>query len=195
MLKIGVLVSGGGTNLQAIIDACSTKTLDGQVVAVLANKPGVFALERAQKASIFNVGLSRKSFDSSEDFYGEIRRLLKAQGVELIVLAGYLGIVPQSFVEAFHNKIINIHPSLIPSYAGKGYYGMKVHQGVIENKEAYTGATVHFVDGQVDTGQIILQESIKVLKDDTAETLQQRVLTIEHQVLIKSIDKFIKGEI
>lgn len=195
MLKIGVLISGGGTNLQAIIDACASKELNGEVVVVVSNNPEAYGLKRAEISGIPNFGLSKKSFENKAAYFSKTTELLNNEGVDLVVLAGFLDILPKSFVQSFENRIINIHPSLIPKYAGKGYYGIKVHEGVIKNKEAYTGATVHYVDDQVDTGQIILQESIKVMKNDTAETLQKRVLKIEHQIMIKSIDKYIKGEI
>jgi len=195
MLKIGVLISGGGTNLQAIIDGCVSKKIEAEVVVVLSNRLDAFGLQRSEKAGISNVGLSKKDFEDKGSYFRKITELLKAHEVDLVVLAGFLEILPETFVKSFEHKIINVHPSLIPKYAGKGYYGLKVHEAVIENKELYTGATVHFVDGQVDTGQIIVQEALKVLKVDTPETLQKRVLNIEHQLMIKSIDKYIKGEI
>lgn len=195
MLKIGVLISGGGTNLQAIIDGCASKKIEAEVVVVLSNRLNAFGLQRSEKAGISNVGLSKKDFEDKGSYFRKITELLKGHEVDLVVLAGFLEILPETFVKSFEHKIINIHPSLIPKYAGKGFYGLKVHEAVIENKDLYTGATVHFVDGQVDTGQIIVQEALKVLKEDTPETLQKRVLTIEHQLMIKSIDKYIKGEI
>lgn len=195
MLKIGVLISGGGTNLQAIIDACKSRDLQAQVAVVIANNPQAYGLERAENSDIPSLSLSKKNFDNKGDFFNQIQETLNHYQVDLVVLAGFLDILPKSFIKAFENKIINIHPSLIPKYSGKGYYGIKVHEGVIANNETYTGATVHFVDDQVDTGQIILQEAIKVMPEDTPETLQKRVLKIEHGLLIKAIGKYIHKEI
>lgn len=191
MLKIAVLISGGGTNLQAIIDACD-QGMDAQVVGVVSNRKHAFGLERAKKHEIpaFYIGKNIEASKRTETLI----QTLKDLEVDLVVLAGYLAILEADFIKAFENRIINIHPSLIPKYSGKGYYGMKVHEGVIENKEKYSGATVHFVDEMVDTGQIILQESVKV-DQDTPETLQKKVLKIEHKILITSINKYIQGEI
>ena len=195
MLKIGVLISGSGTNLQAIIDACQSKALKAQVSVVISNKPQAYGLKRAEKSDIPAFSFSKKDFDNKAYFYNQIQETLNHYKVDLVVLAGFLDILPKSFIKAFENKIMNIHPSLIPKYSGKGYYGMKVHEGVIDHKEAYTGATVHFVDDQVDTGQIILQEALRVMPDDTPETLQKRVLKIEHGLLIRAIGKYIHQEI
>jgi phosphoribosylglycinamide formyltransferase-1 len=195
MLRIGVLISGGGTNLQTIIDACALNTLASEVVLIISNKPQAYGLERGKKAGIPSFGISKKAFKDKKMYFKEMQDLLKEHEVDLVVLAGFLEILPKSFIQAFEHRIINIHPSLIPKYAGKGYYGIKVHEGVINNQEAYTGATVHFVDDQVDTGQIILQEAIKVFRDDTPVSLQERVLQVEHSLLIKSIQKYIRKEI
>lgn len=192
MLNISVLISGGGTNLQAIIDACEAG-LDAKVVGVVSNRENAYGLKRAKKHHIENHYIGR-NYTSRKERTEVLIKTLEELNTDLVVLAGYLEILDASFIKAFENKIINIHPSLIPKYAGKGYYGMKVHEAVIRNNELYSGASVHFVDEMVDTGQIIIQESIKV-NQDTPETLQKRVLAIEHRILIKSIEKIIHHEI
>jgi len=139
--------------------------------------------------------IGKKNYPSPADRTGALIDALNEMQPDLVVLAGYLEILRPEFIEAFRGKIINIHPSLIPKYAGKGYYGLKVHQGVIENKEKYSGATVHFVDEMIDTGQIIIQESLRVLENDTPESLQKRVLKIEHDILVRSINKCLVSEV
>lgn len=175
-MKIGVLVSGGGTNLQAIIDACEKKEIPGQVVAVISNKKNAYALERAKNHKIF------QSVENDEE---EIIALLKEKKVDVVVLAGYLKILSAEMVEAFQNKIINIHPSLIPSFSGAGYYGIKVHESVIARGCKISGATVHFVNEGADEGPIISQEVVRIEDDDTPTTLQQKVLKVEHKILVE----------
>ena len=177
MLNIGVLISGGGTNLQAIIDETKSGGINGTVKLVISNKEDAYGLERARLSKIKAV------YETDED---KIIELLKENNIDLIVLAGYLKIITPKFVDEFRNKIINIHPSLIPSFCGKGYYGEKVHQGVIDYGAKVTGATVHFVDEGADTGAIIMQEAVNVEQDDDAKSLAKRVLEVEHRIFCEN---------
>ncbi|MEI3026688.1 MAG: phosphoribosylglycinamide formyltransferase [Romboutsia timonensis] len=186
MLNIGVLISGGGTNLQAIIDETKSGGINGTVKLVISNKENAYGLERARLSGIKAV------YETDED---KIIGLLKENNIDLIVLAGYLKIITPKFVDEFRNKIINIHPSLIPSFCGKGYYGEKVHQGVIDYGAKVTGATVHFVDEGADTGAIIMQETVNVEQDDDAKSLAKRVLEVEHRILKESIRLFCENKL
>ena len=186
MLNIGVLISGGGTNLQAIIDETKSGGINGTVKLVISNKENAYGLERARLSKIKAV------YETDED---KIIGLLKENNIDLIVLAGYLKIITPKFVDEFRNKIINIHPSLIPSFCGKGYYGEKVHQGVIYYGAKVTGATVHFVDEGADTGAIIMQETVNVEQDDDAKSLAKRVLEVEHIILKESIRLFCENKL
>jgi phosphoribosylglycinamide formyltransferase-1 len=186
MLNIGVLISGGGTNLQAIIDETKSGGINGKVKLVISNKEDAYGLERARLSGIKAV------YETDED---KIIGLLKENNIDLIVLAGYLKIITPKFVDEFRNKIINIHPSLIPSFCGKGYYGEKVHQGVIDYGAKVTGATVHFVDEGADTGAIIMQETVNVEQGDDAKSLAKRVLEVEHRILIESIRLFCENKL
>lgn len=186
MLNIGVLISGGGTNLQAIIDETKSGGINGKVKLVISNKEDAYGLERARLSGIKAV------YETDED---KIIGLLKENNIDLIVLAGYLKIITPKFVDEFRNKIINIHPSLIPSFCGKGYYGEKVHQGVIDYGAKVTGATVHFVDEGADTGAIIMQETVNVEQYDDAKSLAKRVLEVEHRILKESIRLFCENKL
>lgn len=186
MLNIGVLISGGGTNLQAIIDETKSGGINGTVKLVISNKEDAYGLERARLSGIKSI------YETDED---KIIGLLKENNIDLIVLAGYLKIITPKFVDEFRNKIINIHPSLIPSFCGKGYYGEKVHQGVIDYGAKVTGATVHFVDEGADTGAIIMQEAVNVEQDDDAKSLAKRVLEVEHRILKESIRLFCENKL
>ena len=186
MLNIGVLISGGGTNLQAIIDETKSGGINGTVKLVISNKENAYGLERARLSKIKAV------YETDED---KIIELLKENNIDLIVLAGYLKIITPKFVDEFRNKIINIHPSLIPSFCGKGYYGEKVHQGVIDYGAKVTGATVHFVDEGADPGAIIMQETVNVEQDDDAKSLAKRVLEVEHRILKESIRLFCENKL
>lgn len=186
MLNIGVLISGGGTNLQAIIDETKSGGINGTIKLVISNKENAYGLERARLSKIKAV------YETDED---KIIGLLKENNIDLIVLAGYLKIITPKFVDEFRNKIINIHPSLIPSFCGKGYYGEKVHQGVIDYGAKVTGATVHFVDEGADTGAIIMQEAVNVEQDDDAKSLAKRVLEVEHRILKESIRLFCENKL
>lgn len=184
--KIGVLISGGGTNLQAIIDACKEATINAEVVLVISNKPGVYGLERAKKEGIHAEFINPKLF-SALDYDLELIKSLEKKDVDLVVLAGFLKVLSPLFINKYRDKIINVHPSLIPEFCGDGYYGERVHKAVLESASKISGATVHFVDEGVDTGKIILQESVEVSEDDTVESLGKKVLEIEHRILVKAI--------
>lgn len=197
MLRAAVLVSGGGTNLQAIIDGVKDRTITNTEIAlVISNNPNAYALERAKNAGIEALCISPKSYGTREEFHKVLTKTLTDARVDLIVLAGFLVAIPPMLVEAFPGKIINIHPSLIPSFCGVGYYGLKVHEAVLKRGVKVTGATVHFVDCGMDTGPIILQKAVEVEKEDTPETLQRRVMEqAEWIILPKAIDMIANGKI
>ena len=189
-MKIAVLVSGGGTNLQAIIDAiASGKITNTEIALVISNKEGAYALKRAEQAGIKGTVISPKQYADKEEYSQDMIKTIKEAGCELIVLAGFLVVLPESFVNAFEGKIINIHPSLIPSFCGDGFYGLKVHEKALERGVKVTGATVHYVDSGTDTGPIIDQKAVYIMPDDTPETLQRRVMEeAEWVILPKAID-------
>ena len=177
MLRLGVLVSGGGTNLQAIIDRIEDKTItNAEIAVVISNNQGAYALERAKTHGIQAECISPKDFADREEFHKALLKELQKNKVDLVVLAGYLVAIPPVIVEAYPNRIINIHPSLIPSFCGTGFYGLKVHEGVLDRGVKVTGATVHFVDTGTDTGPIILQKAVEVRNGDTPQILQKRVM-------------------
>lgn len=177
MLKIAVLVSGGGTNLQAIIDKIEDGTIENaKIEVVISNKKDAYALERAKNHNIAGVCISPKEFQTREEFNVALLEALEEYQVDLVVLAGYLVIAPENVIERFRNRIINIHPSLIPSFCGDGFYGLHVHEAVLARGNKVTGATVHFVDEGTDTGPIILQKAVNVEEGDTPEVLQRRVM-------------------
>ena len=190
MLKIVVCVSGGGTNLQAIIDAINEKRITNtQIIGVICNNAGAYALERAKKHDIQAVCISPKEFSSREAFNDAFLAKMDELNPDLIVLAGFLVNIPAKMVQKYPNRIINIHPSLIPSFCGTGYYGLKVHEGALKRGVKVTGATVHFVDDGTDTGPIILQKPVEVLEGDTPEVLQKRVMEqAEWIILPQAID-------
>ena len=177
MLKIAVLVSGGGTNLQAIIDAIdSGKITNAEISVVISNNANAYALERAKHHGIEFLCVSPKNFETREEFNQKLLETIQSYGVDLVVLAGCLVVIPEIMVKAYPNKIINIHPALIPSFCGTGFYGLKVREGVLKRGATVTGAPVHFVDEGTDTGPIILQKAVEVHQDDTPEILQRRVM-------------------
>ncbi|HIU26351.1 MAG TPA: phosphoribosylglycinamide formyltransferase [Candidatus Copromorpha excrementigallinarum] len=183
--KVAVLVSGGGTNLQALIDKIREGRLEeAKIVKVISSRPDAFALERARKAGIDTAVAAEQD---------EVLKELKASGADIVVLAGYMKVLPPEIIESYRNRIINIHPSLIPKYCGKGFYGMRVHRAVIEAGEKESGATVHYVDEGVDTGKIILQRRVPVIEGDTPETLAARVLETEHEILAEGLKEVIKN--
>ena len=192
MLNIVVFVSGGGTNLQAIIDAIKDGRIhNGQIACVISSRQGVFAIERATQNNIKAIVVSRKNFASQEDYDQTILEKLSHLNTDLIVLAGYMSILSKTITDAYQNKIINVHPALIPSFCGDGFYGLKVHKAVLERGVKLTGATVHFVNEVTDGGPIIMQKAICVLNDDTPETLQKRVMEqVEWELLPRAIDLF-----
>ena len=190
MKRLAVMVSGGGTDLQSVIDGVEDGRIPAEIVVVIASKPGIYALERARKAGIPGTVICKKEYADEEAFFEANLAALRQYGAEGVILAGYLSILGKRMIEAFPNKIINIHPSLIPSFCGKGYYGLKVHKAALEYGVKVSGATVHFVDEGADTGPIIAQRSVPVLPGDTPETLQQRVLEVEHEILPEAVALF-----
>lgn len=190
MLRLGVLVSGGGTNLQAIIDRIEDKTItNAEIAVVISNNQGAYALERAKTHGIQAECISPKDFVDREEFHKALLKELQKNKVDLVVLAGYLVAIPPVIVEAYPNRIINIHPSLIPSFCGTGFYGLKVHEGVLDRGVKVTGATVHFVDTGTDTGPIILQKAVEVQNGDTPQILQKKVMEeAEWKILPAAID-------
>ena len=195
MLKIAVLASGGGTNLQAIIDAVAAKTLaDVEISVVISHNQNAFALERAAKAKIAAVCISPKEFESREAFNRAFLDKLNGYRVDLVVLAGFLVVISPEMIAEYRNRIINIHPSLIPSFCGKGFYGLNVHKEALKRGVKVTGATVHFVDEGTDTGPIILQRAVEVKEGDTPKTLQRRVMEeAEWKILPEAIDLIARG--
>lgn len=190
MTKIGVLISGGGTNLQGIIDNIKKGKIKGEIQIVISNRKDAYGLERAKKAGIETLYINRKEFHTVEEFNRKIIDELSKRGIELVVLAGYLSILSEEFINKYRGRIINIHPSLIPSFCGKGCYGERVHEMVLERGVKLTGVTIHFVDEGTDTGPIILQKAVEIEDDDTVETLKERVLKVEHELLPKAIKLF-----
>ncbi len=197
MLRLAVLVSGGGTNLQAIMDAIDAgKITNAQIVSVISNNKGAYALERARKYGAEALLLSPKDYETREAFHEALLQALLERDIDLVVLAGYLVVVPPNVIASFENRIINIHPSLIPSFCGTGCYGLHVHEKALEKGVKVSGATVHFVDEGTDTGPIILQKAVEVLQDDTPEVLQRRIMEqAEWIILPKAIDLIANGKV
>ena len=197
MLRIAVLVSGGGTNLQAIIDEIAAgKITDTEIAAVISNNKNAYALERAKQAGIKDIVVSPKDFETREVFNENLLKTLQEVNPDLIVLAGYLVVIPESVIDVFENRIINIHPSLIPAFCGTGYYGLKVHEAALKRGVKVVGATVHFVDKGTDTGPIIMQKAVAVQNGDTPKVLQQRVMEqAEWNILPAAIDKIAHGKV
>lgn len=197
MLKIGVLVSGGGTNLQKLIDAQTAGEIkNGAIRVVISSRADAFALERARRAGIEAVTLCRKDYPDVESYSRALVTALNERGIDLVVLAGFLTITSKEFVEAFQNRIINVHPALLPSFGGKGCYGLHVHEAVLARGVKVTGATVHFVNEVCDGGPIILQKAVNVREDDTPESLQRRVMEeAEWIILPKAVSLFCEGRL
>lgn len=197
MLNIAVFVSGGGTNLQALIDAQSRGELqNGKITFVLASNSGAYALKRAEKAGIESAVVSRKEYESKEAYDIAVLKELENRNIDLIVLAGFLSILGSELVEKYRNKIINIHPSLIPLFCGDGFYGLKVHEAVLASGMKVTGATAHFVNEITDGGAIILQKAVPIEQGDTPEILQYRVMRLaEWEILPKAVSLFCMGKI
>lgn len=194
MKNIAVLVSGGGTNLQALIDSVESGFIDGRICVVISNNAGVYSLERAKKHNIPSVVIEQKNFANSQEFNDKILEILLQYKTDVIALCGYLKILSEKIVKRFEKKIVNVHPSLIPKFCGMGFFGLKVHQAVLDAGENETGATVHYVDENADTGEIIFQEKCKVDRGMTAEELQQRVLKIEHKLMPAAVEMLCEKE-
>lgn len=196
MLKVTVLVSGGGTNLQAILDAMDRREIqNAEISAVISNNPNAYALERARLKGIPALCISPKAYKTREEFHKALLKALKNSGADLVVLAGCLVVIPESIIREYKGRMINIHPSLIPSFCGTGYYGLKVHEEALKRGVKVTGATVHFVDEGTDTGPILLQKAVEVRKGDTPEVLQRRVMEEAEWVLLpKAIDMIARKE-
>lgn len=192
-MNLVVMASGNGTDLQSIIDAIEEGYINARIVAVISDKKGAYALERAKKHGIATYCLPKKEL--KENFQKELLKLLEKLNPDGIILAGFLTILSGEIVERFENKIINIHPSLIPAFCGKGFYGMKVHQAVYEYGVKYTGCTVHFVDSGADTGPIILQEVVKIDEEDTPGAIAKKVLEVEHKILPYAVKLFTEGKL
>lgn len=195
MKRVAVLVSGGGTNLQALIDAQAAGRLaHGQLVLVVASKPGVYALQRAGQAGIATVVVQRKSFADASAFDQALLQTLRQANIDIVVLAGFLSIVGPAVLAAYPDKILNVHPSLIPAFCGDGFYGLKVHRAALQRGVKLTGATVHLVNEVIDGGRILLQKAVEVLPDDTPEALQQRVMEqAEWQILPIALEMLCAG--
>ena len=195
MLRIAVLVSGGGTNLQAIMDAVADgKITNTEIATVISNNKNAYALERAAKAGIPNCCISPKDYADRAQFHEALLAALDEAQVDLIVLAGFLVVIPEMMIRKYRNRIINIHPSLIPKYCGDGFYGMRVHRAVVENGEKESGCTVHYVDEGTDTGEIIAQARVKLDADDTAESVAAKVLEKEHELLPRVVAALCKNQ-
>ena len=197
MINIAVLVSGGGTNLQALIDAQQAgKIENGRIALVVSSNPNAYALERAAKADIPTAVLRRKDFGTADSYAGALDALLREKGIGLIVLAGFMTVLPDSFCRLYENRIINVHPSLIPSFCGEGYYGLRVHEAALAKGVKVTGATVHFVSEVVDGGAIIAQKAVEVEEGDTPEVLQRRVMEQAEWILLpQAVSDFCAGRL
>ena len=196
MTRIGVLISGSGTNLQALMDAIDTGRIpNAKIVVVISNRRSAYGLERARAHGIPAECILKREFEDEEAFNRAILERLKYYGVDLVVLAGYLSILSPEVVRSYPNRIINIHPSLIPAFSGKGFYGERVHRAVLDYGAKITGATVHFVDEGTDTGPIILQCPVEVKDDDDVHSLAARVLEVEHQLLPEAVRLFVEGRL
>ena len=196
-MKIAVMVSGGGTNLQAVIDSVKNGQItNAEIAGVISNNKNAYALERARENNIPARYISPKDYDSREEFNEKLLEAVDALSPDLVVLAGFLVVIPPAMIECYRNRMINIHPSLIPSFCGKGYYGLKVHEAALARGVKVVGATVHFVDEGTDTGPIILQKAVEVQQGDTPEVLQRRVMEqAEWKILPKAIDLIANGKV
>ena len=195
MINIAVLVSGGGTNLQALIDAQGKVLQHGKIKLVISSKPDVYALQRAKQAGIDHCVIAKRDYSTQEEFSNALLQQLQSYQIDMIVLAGYLSILDETIIRAYPNRIINIHPSLIPSFCGKGYYGLKVHEAALNYGVKVTGATVHIVNEIPDGGKILLQKVVDILPSDTPETLQQRVMEEAEWILLPQATEMIAKEI
>jgi len=194
MKKIAVFASGSGSDFQSVIDL-NEKEKFCDISLLITSKQDIYAIERAKKHNIDFAVFEKKNYENTEEMFFNITKLLNSKKIDYIVLAGYLTVIPQSFIKIYKNRIINIHPSLIPSFCGMGFYGLKVHQSAIDYGVKLSGCTVHFVDENADTGAIILQEAVEVKENDTAKTLQNRILEKEHILLPKAVQLLTMGKI
>lgn len=194
-VNIGVLVSGGGTNLQAIIDSIGNGNINGDIKIVISNKKDAYGLIRAEKHGIESLYINPSDFKAEEEYNEKIIEELGKRNIDLVVLAGYLKLLSENFIRSYEGRIINIHPSLIPSFCGKGCYGDKVHKMVLDKGVKITGITVHFVDEGADTGPIILQRAVEVKSDDTIDSLKKRTLKVEHELLPEVVKLFCEGKL
>ncbi|TCO74795.1 phosphoribosylglycinamide formyltransferase [Marinisporobacter balticus] len=194
-ISIAVFVSGGGTNLQTIIDHIEKDNIDGEIKIILSSKENAYALERGKKHGIEGCYIGKKNYPDLKERSRKITEILKEKKIDLIVLAGFMSILDKEIVQMYKNRIINVHPSLIPSFCGKGYYGEKVHEAVLSYGVKVTGATVHFVDEGTDTGPVILQKAVQVKADDTVASLSKRVLAVEHEILPLAVELFCEGKL
>lgn len=190
--RIAVFVSGGGSNLQALIDA---KDIGGKIVLVVSDQPDAYGLERAKRAGIPTAVIRRADYPNREAWNRALKETVQESRIDWILLAGFMQILSGEFVDAFHGRMLNIHPSLLPKFGGKGFYGLRVHEAVLEAGEAQTGATVHYVTSGCDEGPMLLQEALAVVPDESAEQLQKRVLEIEHRIYPKAVRMALKGEL
>ncbi|MCA6070161.1 MAG: phosphoribosylglycinamide formyltransferase [Endomicrobium sp.] len=194
MMRLAVLVSGGGSNMQSIIDSTKTGILKGlaQVVLVISNNPNAYALKRAKNENIKSVCVERKNFNDEKSFNNVMLEELKNADVGIVCLAGYMRMVGHEIIKTYHGRLLNIHPALLPKFGGKGMYGHRVHEAVVKAKESKSGATVHFVEEEYDTGEVIVQQEVEVLKADTSQDVAKKVLAVEHLVYPKAIKKVIE---
>lgn len=195
IVRIGVLVSGGGTNLQALLDGFSAGNCPGEISLVVSNRKAAYGLERARNAGVEAIYIGRGNYPEASERGEVLLEALISRGIEWIVLAGYLDMLPPALTRHYANRILNIHPSLIPAFCGMGYHGLKVHEAALSRGVKLSGATVHFVDEGADTGPILSQEAVPVFPDDTPETLQKRVLTVEHKLLLEAVEAAVEGRI
>jgi len=192
MLNLAVFISGGGTNLQSLIDSCRSGKLKAEIKAVISNNSKAFGLERARQAGIEAFHISQVVYPDNAVYINTMTKILEDKNIDLIVLAGYMKLLPIDIVRKYSGMIINIHPALLPKYGGKGMYGINVHKAVIDAGDKFSGATVHLVDEKYDQGKILIQRQVPVMADDTPESLAARVLEIEHQILPLAVELFIK---
>ncbi len=194
-IKLGVLVSGGGTNLQAIIDSIEQGKIKGEISVVISSNERTYALKRAGKHGIPGIYINRNDFQTQQEYEEYMIKTLKTYNVDLVLLAGFMKVLSPIFIAEFKNRIMNIHPALIPAFCGMGFYGSRVHKAVLDYGVKVTGATVHFVDEGADTGPIILQEVVPVLDDDTIDSLAARVLEVEHKIVPEAVRLFSEGKL
>lgn len=194
-LKIAVLISGGGSNLQALINEIKVGGIPAEIALIISSKDKAYGLIRGKEAGIKSIAIDKKAFKDTKEVAAELILQLKEAEIDLVVLAGYLEVVPEELVQEYRHRIINIHPSLIPSFAGRGYYGERVHRAVYDSGVKLSGATVHFVNEEVDGGPIILQEAIKLDFNDTPKTIQEKVLEVEHRLLPMAVKLFAEGRL